>query len=480
MNAIVLVGVMLCSLAEEDKLLVRLDADFESLVAADANRQQVREAARLLEETNQSGHQWQYRDALRILRRTRPKAAVPLLIKYMIRHSGRGSPQFAIAEYFDTLSLLTGKDVAAPDRHVRDRQAAVREGVQELADKWWTPHQAEITTDLDKMTPEQLEVVLDHLLKKADRDRYVEPRSGRAEVTAYRFYQLMTYRIMHRSSVEPAAWYPEELRPGMVRPILARAGFLKEPTAETHETAGGFLTRRSACWRICGRTAAPRSCRRLPTTLVRIRPRGLHVRWRFLASGEELKTRVLLSILEKEKDLESRLVAILALQYASEHATTGAKLVELLDDPNIEIQTAAICALRGPRPGAALPKLKKVVDKFDARQGYFFVLETLGAYRTREANAILVQLPAGRSGRQPQKPKSALRRSRPGGGDWSALEPGGRPPGRILREQARGRSMVGFGRQAPGSIAASNRAGLTMTRLFATRVSLDRSNSCRS
>ena len=190
MNAIVLVGVMLCSLAEEDKLLVRLDADFESLVAADANRQQVREAARLLEETNQSGHQWQYRDALRILRRTRPKAAVPLLIKYMIRHSGRGSPQFAIAEYFDTLSLLTGKDVAAPDRHVRDRQAAVREGVQELADKWWTPHQAEITTDLDKMTPEQLEVVLDHLLKKADRDRYVEPRSGRAEVTAYRFYQL--------------------------------------------------------------------------------------------------------------------------------------------------------------------------------------------------------------------------------------------------------------------------------------------------
>ena len=61
MNAIVLVGVMLCSLAEEDKLIVRLDADFEALVAADPNRQQVREAARLLEETNQSDRWTQYK-----------------------------------------------------------------------------------------------------------------------------------------------------------------------------------------------------------------------------------------------------------------------------------------------------------------------------------------------------------------------------------------------------------------------------------
>ncbi len=235
MNTMVLIGAMLCSLAEEDKLIVRLDADFETLAAADPNRQQVREAARLLEETVQSGHQWQYRDALKILRQTRPKAAIPLLMEYMIRHSGRGTPQFAIQEYVDTLSLLTGKDVAAPDRHVRDRQAAVRDGVQELADKWWTPHQAEITTNLDKMTPEQLEVVVDRLLKKADRDHYIEPRSRDAEVTAYRFCQLMTYRIVHRSSSEPAAWYLEELRPAMVPPILARAGFAKEPTADARE-----------------------------------------------------------------------------------------------------------------------------------------------------------------------------------------------------------------------------------------------------
>ena len=132
-------------------------------------------------------------------------------------------------------------------------------------------------------------MVLDHLLKKADRGRYVEPRSGHAEVTAYRFYELMTYRIMHRSSAEPAAWYPEELRPAMVRPILARAGFLKEPTAETHETRGGFLTRRSACWRMweewrAGGVAA--DCRRRSSEYG-------HAAYMYAgasASGEELKT----------------------------------------------------------------------------------------------------------------------------------------------------------------------------------------------
>ena len=80
MNAIVLIGVILCSLAEEDKLVARLDAEFEASVAADPNQQQVREAARLLAETSQSGRHWQYRDALRILRQTRAKAAIPLLV----------------------------------------------------------------------------------------------------------------------------------------------------------------------------------------------------------------------------------------------------------------------------------------------------------------------------------------------------------------------------------------------------------------
>jgi hypothetical protein len=233
-------------------------------------------------------------------------------------------------------------------------------------------------------------VVVDRLLKNADKNRNFEPRTRNPEVTAYRFYQLMTYQIMHRSTSEAAAWYPEELRPAMVHPILARTGYVKAPTAETRETRGripyaaiGLL----ADLRKNGGAAD------LPQIADDVRQNAavrLTSALALYAAGEELKTPVLFSILENEKDLEIRLVTILALQYPAEHVKTGAKLVELLDDPNVEIRPAAICALRGPLPRAALPKLKKVVDNFDHRQGSFFVLQTLGEYRTREANAILV------------------------------------------------------------------------------------------
>ena len=231
------------------------------------------EAADLLEKTNQNGR-WQYRDALKILRQTRSKAGVPLLMKYMVKHAGDGSAHILIPEYADTLTLLTGKDIANPYGHGRDRQAAVRDAVQELADKWWTPHQDEITTNLDKMTAEQLEVVAARLLKNAGREHGFDERHGQTEATAYRFYQLMTYHVVHRSSSKSVAWYAEELRPAMVGPLLAQAGFAKEPTAETAQRAGGFPMRRSGCWPICARMAALRTCRRLPTTSVRIRPRG--------------------------------------------------------------------------------------------------------------------------------------------------------------------------------------------------------------
>jgi hypothetical protein len=365
MNAMILIGVMACSLAPEDKLVERLDADFETLVAQDPNRVQMRQAARLLEESNERGG-WGYREALKIVRQTRCKAGIPLLLKHMIATAGgKGNAHIAIPDYADTLSILTGDDVASPYRAGPNPQTAVRAGVQDLVDKWWAPRQAEITTNLDKMTAEQLEVVADRLLKKASQDNYLNASPGREEVTAYRFFHLVTYGIVQprSSSSGRALWYPEELRAAMVRPLLARAGYVQEPTAETRQTRGRIpyaaiglladLRRNHEALDLpqIADDARQNTATRLTCTLA------------LLAADEELKTPVLLSILETEKDLENRLVAILALQYSRERGPAGAKLVELLDDSNREVRVAATCALRGPRPGQALPKLKKFVDE---------------------------------------------------------------------------------------------------------------------
>jgi hypothetical protein len=391
MNAMILIGVMTCSFAGEDKLVERLDADFETLVANDANRVQLRQAARLLEGTNvHSG--WGFFEAVKIVRQTRCKAGIPLLMKNMIQSAaGKGNAHIAIPEFADTITILTGKGFDSPYRGGRDPQTAVRAAILELADKWWTPHQGEITTNLDKMTAEQLEVVVNRLLKKASRDHYLDDRSGRQEVTAYRFYHIITYRIVQpHSSSERALWYPEELRAAMVRPLLDRAGYVKDPAAETGQTRGRIpyaaiglladLRKNQEAGELpkVADDARQNAATRLTCTLA------------LLAAGEELKTPVLLSILDTEKDLENRLVATLALQYSRERVRAGAKLVELLDDPNREVRVAATCALRGPRPGQALPKLKTFVDELGSKDAYGFVFDTLAAYKTKEACEILV------------------------------------------------------------------------------------------
>jgi len=107
------------------------------------------------------------------------------------------------------------------------------------------------------------------------------------------------------------------------------------------------------------------------------------------AAGERLKTPVLLSVMENERDLELRLVAILALRDSREKRAAGERLIPLLDDPNSEIRTAAICALKGPLPPPALPKLKKAIDDLDPPQAMVFIFDVIGEYKSREACEIL-------------------------------------------------------------------------------------------
>lgn len=71
----------------EEKLLAKLDADVEKLLEDDPLAQEVRKAARLLAETNNSDRWTNYSAATKILRQTRSKAGIPLLLAYMVMPS---------------------------------------------------------------------------------------------------------------------------------------------------------------------------------------------------------------------------------------------------------------------------------------------------------------------------------------------------------------------------------------------------------
>ena len=313
MTALVLSGVLCCFLGADDQLIQQLDADYQALLEKEKDPQPMRDAAQALEGTDQRGH-WGYLEGLKIIRRTRSKAAIPLLLKYMVRpaHDGRQTTEFA-----ETLTLLTGKTIVDP-RRSRSRRQDAGNYVEELVTKWWTPNKTTITTDLGKMSKEELAAVTGELLDKAEKYETEEHLASRpSEPTAYRFYHLLYYHILSDSSARRRTWEKDDLHPAMVPLFLERAGY-KETPPDKPEASGHIpyaAVKMLATLRKNGQAPAldkladdarQNSATRLTCALA------------LYAAGERLKTPVLLDVLDKETDLEPRLVAILALRDSRE------------------------------------------------------------------------------------------------------------------------------------------------------------------
>jgi hypothetical protein len=107
------------------------------------------------------------------------------------------------------------------------------------------------------------------------------------------------------------------------------------------------------------------------------------------AAGEELDTPSLIAILDTETRLELRLVTIIALMHSRDPKKVVPRLVELLDDRNAEIRTAAVCALRGPKPPEAVPKLKGMIDELTPEPAMVFIFDVIGEIGTTEAQQAL-------------------------------------------------------------------------------------------
>ena len=136
----------------DEKIIQQLEADFEQLLKEERNPQLLRDAARLLEQTNQSDRWTNYSSATALLCRSRSKAAVPLLLKFMFVHGGFSTNHVTLPEYAATITVLTGVEVRPADR-------------EKLVRDWWVADRDKITTDPAKMTPEQRGRVADQLLK---------------------------------------------------------------------------------------------------------------------------------------------------------------------------------------------------------------------------------------------------------------------------------------------------------------------------
>jgi hypothetical protein len=259
--------------------------------------------------------------------------------------------------------------------------------VEKLVTQWWEPERDKISTDIEDWSAGQIQVLATRILKRQAwglRGSSTDPKSWADRPTSYAVYHLIYYQTMTASSSDRTEWRLEELHPKMVPTWLAAAGYRPDPKQPPQRD------RSRPVYAAVPLLAALRQNGELDDLDETADDERQTAGTRLTAvmslyrAGEKLKTPVLLSIATGDKNLERRLVAILALRYSHERQA-GEALVKLLDDDNAEVRTAAICALAGPKPPQAVAKLKKAIDDLDPPQAMLFIFDVLGKYKSREA-----------------------------------------------------------------------------------------------
>lgn len=345
MYAYLLVGFLCTSLnANPDHLLEELEADFEILIKSERDPHLIRRAARLLAETNNSDRWSNYREALVLIRQTRSKAAIPLLLKYMIVHSSSSTSGGSIDEYADTLTILTGTDIPSPYRYVPDRGTPVREAVGELVKNWWNPNKKNLTTDLGKMSREQMQIIVHRLLGCVDW-RLENDDNGSIQELSENLRDVLIREPDKRPSI-----LAQDLHPSMIPILLEFCGYQEDmgerpvapavaPADQISLSTVSMLAElrrrnRSLILEKVSEDRKQNSVVRLTCVLS------------LVSAGGSLRTREVLDIVQNEANENLRVTAVLALGYSLDRRVAIAELNRLLDDPNLDVRAAAQIALR--------------------------------------------------------------------------------------------------------------------------------------
>jgi HEAT repeat protein len=189
---------------------------------------------------------------------------------------------------------------------------------------------------------------------------------------------------MTASSSDRTDWRLEELHPKMVPTWLGAAGYRAEPKQPPQRDTSRPAYAAVALLAALRKNGELEELDEIADDERQTAGTRLTCVMALHRAGEKLRTPVLLKVASGDKNLERRLIAILALRY-SEDRQVGEALVKLLDEENAELRTAAICALAGPKPPQAVPKLKRAIDELDPPQAMSFTFDVLGKYKSREA-----------------------------------------------------------------------------------------------
>ncbi|MBI3725407.1 HEAT repeat domain-containing protein [bacterium] len=283
-------------------------------------------------------------ETLRVLRRMRAKAAIPLLLENVLRHAA-GYSQFA-GDAQTTLTLLTGKRF--PDRWESSRGNAVElvKKVRELTDEWWRPGKDTITTDLEKMGSDEVDAVAMLLLDRFCAPQVRDALAGGASATHSCFVEAIGHDSETHRRVREAIGR-EDVSASMLPALL--------DFAEDGD---------KSLFGVVNMVAVLREQGLAPKLEDVVQDGARSVRTRLAAhlavhtAGEKLKVAALVPLLKTAEHANDRLLLLLALG-RSEAKSVVPAVVEQASDANTDIRQAAIFALGDLRAKAELKKLTK-------------------------------------------------------------------------------------------------------------------------
>jgi hypothetical protein len=312
--------------------------------------------------------------ALRLLRVGRHRAAVPLILRDMLRRQSRAKlAKDELKDHLLTLAVLTGEEAEEAFAKVRYVGLFVQD--------WWLPRRDAFVTDPAKMTPAQLTHVARRL-----RDTAPAPGGYTGNGPSYHAHALL-YGIFSGSDRPerggPQSWVSEELHPALGPVFLAQMGYRPGGAGGQDVAAVPYqlvhllaeMRKQGALPRLdkVAEDASQNSAVRLVCLLA-------------LASAKEgVRVPAVLTILAREKKLDRRLAALEFLYYADDLEPAADYLIEALDDPSAEVRNSALHALGKNPPPRVFSRLKQMAEtKHDER-----VLETIAALRTVPAQQFL-------------------------------------------------------------------------------------------
>lgn len=351
-------------------LLQQLDEDYKKLLEISNHKVEITNAEKLLAETNDNTTWTNYSEAIRLLRDYRDKAAVPLLLRYILIHTERSSRHVMIPEYVKTLEVLTGKPLTIKYQE----GAELRVSLANQIGPWWKENKDQITVDPEGMDDKSLALFVNNLLSEI-RGLGEFTRSRAERETCYVTNQTVHYNLLKKA--ESSRSLHEEIFPRQFPLVLSAcedqpvfpyeavwllSEFCKAGMAEkTHAIASDpkqDLAVRLACWL------------------------GMY------RAGHAYPSEEMIQLYQQETDFERRLIILASMRWGSKILVPT--LLTAMDDKNFEIATAAACSVVKFEVPEALPKIEKLLSV--EHESPLLVYNALAELKSFDAKLLLRKL----------------------------------------------------------------------------------------